>query len=149
MLNNTIKLKKIKVRSAKNKGKRFQNWVAEQISSTLGIKWGKDELIASREMGQSGPDVRLIGQAKDLFPFVVECKNQEKWDVPGWIDQAKSHRIADNCISCSWLLFIKRNRLEPVVVMDAKDFFDLWGDYTEALKIVSEKSEKPKGILPL
>ena len=81
--------KKITPASAKAKGRLFQQWVCRQISALLDIPWGKDELIASREMGQAGTDIRLIGEAQERFPFSVECKWQEKWAVPAWIKQAK------------------------------------------------------------
>jgi hypothetical protein len=124
--------KRIKTRSAKNKGKRLQNWVAEMISNVTGIPQGKDELIASREMGQTGPDVRLIGEAKTKFPFVIECKNQEKWNVPAWIDHAKSHDPTQT----NWMLFAKRNRFDTVVILNANTFFDVWAQYLRSLDMV-------------
>ena len=42
------------VASRKAKGRRLQQYIAERISKILNIDWGKDELIRSREMGQSG-----------------------------------------------------------------------------------------------
>ena len=55
----------IKTSSAKAKGRSLQQWVCQKISDLLNIPWGKDELIASREMGQSGVDIRLIGEAQE------------------------------------------------------------------------------------
>lgn len=78
-------------------------------------------MIASREMGQPGTDVRLIGEAKERFPFSVECKNQEVWSVPAWIEQAKSNQAPGT----DWLLVLKKNRIPPVVIMDAERFFTL------------------------
>jgi hypothetical protein len=112
---------KINVHSAKAKGRRLQQWVCEQISNLLDIQWGTDCLIASREMGQSGTDVRLIGEALKQFPFSIECKYQETWSVPAFIQQAKENQKEDT----DWLLFMKRNREKPVVVMDAEAFFKL------------------------
>lgn len=79
-------------------------------------------MIASREMGQSGTDVRLIGEAKKDFPFSIECKNQESWAVHSWIDQARSNQEKGT----AWLLIAKRNRSKPVVIMDADEFFNLF-----------------------
>lgn len=111
----------ISIQSRKSKGRRLQQWVAQKISELLQIPWGKDELISSREMGQSGTDVRLIGEAKKRFKFSVEAKNQENWAIPAWIKQAKSNQNEKT----DWLLFIKKNRHEEIVVMDAKAFFRL------------------------
>jgi len=112
----------IKTSSAKAKGRRLQNWMAEKISEMLDIPMGKDECIAPREMGQSGTDVRLIGKAKELFPFAVECKYQETWSIPKWIKQAESNVQDGTC----WLLVCKKNRMDPVIVMDAEKFFELY-----------------------
>ena len=71
----------MKSSSAKAKGRRLQQWVCQQIASVTGLPFGKDMTIASREMGQSGTDVRLVGEARDAFPFSIECKNQETWTV--------------------------------------------------------------------
>lgn len=119
---------RIKISSAKARGRILQQWTCQKISDLLGIPWGKDELIASREASQTGTDVRLLGEAKEKFPFSVECKNCEKWSLPEWIKQAKSNQAEGT----DWLLILKKNRLAPVVVMDAERFFSLlqkmgWG----------------------
>jgi len=111
----------IRPASAKAKGRALQQWVCIQISELLGIPWGPDELIASRESGQSGTDVRLIGLARELFPFSIECKAQETWKIPEWIQQAQANQQPGT----DWLLFVKKSRKRPVVIMDAERFFDL------------------------
>jgi hypothetical protein len=108
--------------SAKAKGRRLQQWTCQKISDFLGIPWGKDELIASREMGQAGTDVRLLGEAQKRFPYSIECKYQETWSVLAWIEQAKQNQKEGT----EWLLVLKKNRINPVVVVDAEHFFDLW-----------------------
>ena len=113
--------KRIKNSSAKSKGRELQNWACRKISELLGIPWGKDELIASREASQAGTDVRLIGEAKTRFPFSVECKRCESWAIPAWIKQAKANQAKGT----DWLLIVKKNREDPIVVMDANAFFEL------------------------
>lgn len=115
------KKKKISTSSAKAKGRNLQKWTCEKISEILNLPWGKDELIASREASQTGTDIRLIGEAKERFPFSVECKNQETWALPAWIKQAQDNQMEGT----DWLLIIKRNRLKPIAVMDAERFFEL------------------------
>ena len=115
------KKKPISIAARKAKGRRFQQWVAQKISDLLGIPWGKDELIASREMGQAGTDIRLIGEAKEGFPFAVEVKNQENWAFPAWIKQAKSNQESN----MDWLLFVKKNNHEEIVVLNAEVFFKI------------------------
>ncbi len=111
--------KRIKTASAKAKGRKLQQWMCQKISDLLHIPWGKDELIASREMGQSGTDVRLLGTAQMEFQYSVECKAQETWSVPAWIKQAQANRKEGT----DWLLVCKRKNEKPVIIMDAEEFF--------------------------
>ena len=111
----------ITIAARKAKGRKLQKMIAEQISQLLGIPHGKDELIQSREMGQSGVDVKLIGEARKKFPFSVECKAQEKLAIPEWIKQAKQNQIEGT----DWLLFCKRKREDSFVIMDTETFFNL------------------------
>lgn len=118
--NGVKKKKRIKPSSAKAKGRTLQHWVCQKISDLLEIPWGKDELIASREMGQSGTDVRLIGEAQTRFPFSVECKCQETWSFPAWIRQARGNQKEGT----DWLLIVNKNFHAPTVTMDAQRFFE-------------------------
>jgi len=110
---------KVKPQSAKAKGRTLQQWVCQKISDVTGIEWGKDKPIESRPMGQSGVDVRLEEDVLKVFPFSVEAKNCEKWALPTWIKQARQNQKEGT----DWLLVIKKNRMEPIVVMDAEVFF--------------------------
>lgn len=111
-----------KTRGAKlQKGQRLQKWVCEKVADLLGIPWGVDEQIAPRESGQPGVDVRLVADAKKRFKFSVECKNQERWDVHKWIVQAKTNQAKET----NWLLVVKRNHNNPVVIIDAEVFFKI------------------------
>ena len=108
--------------SAKAKGRRLQQWVGKQISKLIDRPFGPDEEIASREMSQSGTDIRLVGKAKKLFKYDIECKNCEKWSIFKWIEQAKSNTDKGR----DWLIVAKRNRMDPVVMMDWKAFVKLF-----------------------
>lgn len=122
-----VKKKRITVASAKDKGRRLQKWVAEQISLLTGLPCGHDQPIESRPMGQNGVDIRLEARALALFPYSVECKAQEKWSLDSWIEQAQTNMIPET----DWLLFAKKSRKEPVVVMDAVVFFALLKELQE------------------
>lgn len=112
----------MKTSSAKAKGRNLQKWVGQKISSITDLPFGQDEVISSRGMGQSGTDVVLIGEALKAFPFSIECKNQEKWSVHTWIEQAVSNLKTGT----NWLLVAKRNRNKAVVIMDAEVFFEIF-----------------------
>lgn len=121
--------KRIKISSAKAKARRLQNWVAGKVSKITGIDCGKDCMIEGREMGQSGVDLKLYGPAREKFPFSVECKYQETWSLPAFIKDAKDNKEKGT----DWLLFIKKNHYEEIIVMDAEAFFDIYDTFLKML----------------
>lgn len=113
--------KKIKVSSAKGKGRNLQHWVCDRITKITGIPNSQedDALIRSRDMGISGTDVILIGEAQKKFPFSVECKNSEQLDLVGTIVQAKANEKEGT----DWLIVHKRKAISnPIVIMDWDTF---------------------------
>ena len=106
-------------KTRKAKGRKFQQEIARRISEVTGIPVEKDGDIESRPMGQSGPDVILRGKAAEKFPFVVEAKFQERWNIHKWIQQARQR-------GKNWLLFCERSRKEPIVCMSIDTFFDIY-----------------------
>jgi len=135
----------MKTSSAKNKGRRLQQWACQQISELTGFPWGRgdeDAPISSRPMGQSGTDVRLESQVLKEFPWSVECKYQETWSVPAWIKQAQANQKPGT----DWLLIIKRNRTEPVVVLNGWRFFEILQEYGEMVK--DERKRKGQNDSP-
>lgn len=109
----------IKTSSAKAKGRRLQQWVAQKIAELIGMEYGKDCPVESRPMGQTGVDVRLEKKALELFPFSVECKAQENWAIPSWIEQAKENTLPGT----DWLLVAKKSRNPAIIILDAETFF--------------------------
>ena len=91
------------------------------ISELTGFEWGPDCPISSRGMGQSGTDVRLEKAVLKVFPFSVECKRQESWSIKAWIEQAKENQMPNT----EWLLVCRSSHMDPVVVLDAKHFFEI------------------------
>lgn len=119
-----VKKKKqpISIASRKAKARELQKYVAQKISDITGIPCGKDELIESREMGQAGSDIKLIGPAKKAFPFAVECKRQEKLNLHEAIKQAKANQPEGT----DWLVVTRRSNEEAIITMDADKFFELY-----------------------
>lgn len=132
------KKKPITVASRKAKARRLQNSVAEKLSELTGLPWGKDELIAPREMGQSGVDVRLVGIALKLIALSIECKAQESWSVHDWIKQARENKLPNT----DWLLIAKSSRNKPIVFMDSEAFWRMFSI------IIGNRIEK-QGLRPL
>ena len=64
---------------------------------------------------------------------VHNCKYQETWSIPAWIEQAKTNQLE----GADWLLVCKKNREKPIVILDAEAFFRLCekGIEKETLKL--------------
>ena len=104
----------MKTSSAKAKGRRFQQWVRDQLIESLEIH---PEDIESRSMGAGGEDLIMARAAREKFPYSIECKNQEAVNVWKSYEQAR-----ENCGGYEPVLFIKRNNTKALAVVDA-DFF--------------------------
>ena len=104
--------------SAKSKGRGFQQWVRDLILSSFSTLEADD--VKSTSMGASGEDIQLSPAARKLFPFSIECKNVEKLNFWAAYDQATA-----NCGPHKALLFVKKNRKKPIVVLDAELFMEL------------------------
>jgi hypothetical protein len=119
--------KTISISSRKGKSRGCQQEICAKISEFTGLPWGKDEEIASREMGQSGADVRLSPTAQLLFPFSVECKDDGKWNIKTAIKQAQANTKPNT----EWVVFHRQTdrqsdeRIGMVAIIDADHFFNL------------------------
>ncbi len=107
----------MKTSSAKQKGRTLQQWFATVLVEGLGLD---REDLESRPMGSQGEDIILGKQSRELFPYSVECKNQEAVNVWKAYEQA-----SENCKGYEPLVVIKRNRHKPLVLVDAEHFVEL------------------------
>ena len=119
--------KKIKVSSAKGKGRGLQYWVCDRIAEMFGIEFVQSDddcLIQSRPMGQHSVDIILRGELKKKFPFSIECKSQEKLALPEWIRQARENVLPNTY----WMLIFKKHTLgsKPIVCMDFETFLEFY-----------------------
>ena len=108
----------MKPRSAKNKGKRLQNKIRDLILEKFDILEPDD--VRSITMGDSGEDILLSPAARKLFPFSVECKNQEKLNIWGALEQAE-----ENSGKHSPLVIFKRNRSKTYAVLEFEELLKL------------------------
>ena len=108
----------MKPRSAKNKGKRLQNKVRDVILEKFD-KLEPDD-VRSITMGDSGEDILLSPAARRLFPFSVECKNQEKINIWEALDQAEG-----NSGKHTPLVIFKRNRSKTYAVLEFEELLQL------------------------
>ena len=107
----------MKPQSAKQKGRLLQIWFSTLLMDLLGLA---NTDIVSRPMGSRGEDLIIGDESRKLFPYSIECKNQEAVNVWKSYEQAKY-----NSNEFEPLLVIKRNRVLPLVVVDAKHFVSL------------------------
>ena len=108
----------MKPRSAKNKGKRLQNKVRDLILEKFNQLEPDD--VRSITMGDSGEDILLSPAARRLFPFSVECKNQEKLNIWSSLEQAET-----NSGKHVPLLIFKRNGTKTYAVLEFDKLLEL------------------------
>jgi len=108
----------MKTQSAKSKGRNLQKWVVNKLIESFDIH---PEDIKSCSMGAGGEDVVMARAAREKFPFSIECKNVERLNVWDAYDQASA-----NSGNYEPLLVMKKNRKNPLVVMDASAFIELF-----------------------
>lgn len=101
-------------KSGKAKGRRLQNWVRDKLMAWLELT---NDDIKCALMGEGGADIKLISdEAREVFPFDIECKNAEAINVWKAYEQAASHGNLEP------LLFIKKNGKKSLAVVDAEFF---------------------------
>jgi hypothetical protein len=107
--------------SAKQKGRIGQQIVRDLI---LGIftELEPDD-VRSTSMGNQGEDIQLSPKARKLVPLQIEVKNKREVAVINWLKQAATH--GDHIP----IVVAKQNHSAPVVVIDAKIFFQWVKDY--------------------
>ena len=103
--------------SAKAKGRKLQQWFASKMVEILNLD---PEDLESRPMGSQGEDIIMGKQSRNVFPYSIECKNQEAVNVWKAYEQAES-----NCGKYEPLVVIKRNRSKPLVLVEAEYFIGL------------------------
>lgn len=117
----------MKTSSAKAKGRNLQKWVRDELL-TLADNLSSDD-IRSTSMGASGVDIQLSQAGKIIWPFAIECKNLNRVAAYQWYDQAKSNAGKEIPI-----VVAKQNHSDPIVICDAKWFFEAFKQYGVASK---------------
>ena len=108
----------MKTSSAKQKGRKLQQWMRDLLIQKLGVH---PEDIESRSMGSQGEDLIMARAAREKFPLSIECKNQESVNVWKSYQQA-----AENSGEYEPIVVIKRNQSKPLVVIDAEYFVSMF-----------------------
>ena len=112
----------MKVKSAKAKGRKLQNFVVKELRKAYPEL--EDDDIKSQIMGVSGEDVVFSPLAKRLIGLSFECKNQEKLNLWDSLSQAE-----DNAEKRTPVLVFKRNRSEVYAAVPFKFLIKLLSSY--------------------
>ena len=107
----------MKTSSAKAKGRRLQQQFMQLLIEKLDID---PEDIESRSMGAGGEDLIMSKAARNKFPFSIECKNQERMNIWSAWEQANNNKGIYEP-----LVVIKKNGINPLVVLDAENFLEM------------------------
>ncbi len=75
--------------SCKAKGRRLQQEIRDAVLAAFPSLEPDD--VRSTSMGAAGADLLLSPAARKLFPFYVECKNQEALNIWAALKQAESN----------------------------------------------------------
>ena len=108
----------MKPQSAKAKGRAFQQKVRDLLLENAPELEPDD--IRSTSMGCGGEDLQFSPAARRRYPLSIECKNQESLSVWKAYEQASA-----NSGNHEPVLFMKKNRKKPLVVIDADYFISL------------------------
>lgn len=81
--------------------------------------------VRSTSMGCGGTDIQLSPKARNVYPYDIECKNQEKLNIWDALKQAEAN-ARDTA-----LVIFKRNRSDIYVALKFDDFLKLTGGKSE------------------
>lgn len=113
----------MKVSSAKQKGRRFQQDVRDKL---LEVSNGLEpDDIRSASMGAYGEDILFSPAARRQFPFSIECKNVEKLSIWRCIDQARANAPAGT----TPIVAFTRNREVPHLAIPMNEFLRIYEVY--------------------
>ena len=115
--------RKMKTSSKKAKGRLLQNKVVTKVLNMMNKYYniGEDQ-IRPAIMGESGVDVKLTRKAREVFPFSIECKNQEKLSIWSALKQAENNTIEGTYP----MLVFKKNRSDIYCVLKFDDFLKIY-----------------------
>ena len=110
-----------RIRAAKAKGRRLQQMVRDLFLKHAPSLEPDD--IRSTTMGESGEDILFSPAARRVYPYSVECKNQERLNMWKTIEQCEG-----NANGHTPLVIIKRNGQQPYACVPLSHFIELIGE---------------------
>ena len=115
----------MKPKSVKAKGRKLQNLVRDKLREvfvhTTRVPSLHEDDIKSQTMGMPGEDIVFSPKARELIRFSFECKNVEKLNFWGTIDQCKENTPE----GCHPAIVVKKNKRNPYVAISLDAFIKL------------------------
>ena len=108
----------MKTHSCKAKGRRLQQYVRDKLLLTFRELTERD--VLSTPTGVSGEDIWLSEKANTIFPFSVECKNQEKLNIWDALEKTEQSNRRE-----SGILIFKRNNSKVYCAIEFDKFLEL------------------------
>lgn len=108
------------ISSRKAKGRNLQKTIKSKLLEHFSDKLEEDD-IRSTGMGQPGMDLQLSPLAKKIFPFAVECKNNESLNFWASIAQTESNSTE----TLKPMLIVKKNRSKIYAVIEFDELLNL------------------------
>jgi hypothetical protein len=105
----------MKVNSAKNKGRRLQQWIRDKILEKFPELASGD--VRSTSMGVTGEDIQLSPLAESMIPYHIEAKSRASIAIYSFYEQPKT--------KSDILLIVKANHKQPLAIVDADLFLTL------------------------
>ena len=128
-MSDEVKKRSCSVRSAKQKGRSFEDTIVKYLQDYFGLD---DDDIRRVPASVNGVDIQRISEkARERVPFSIECKSQKTLQIKQWWKQA-SDNVEEN--SLPLLVFRIPN---TSTILSVVDFMDL-------LTIVKPKSLNTK-----
>ena len=115
----TTQSSRIKVSSAKAKGRRLQQWVRNYLQQHL--KGVEEDDVTSTPGGVNGPDIGLSPLSRKLFPWTVECKSRSSFSIYSALEQAEKNLIKDT----KPIAVLKGDRKKPMALLYAEDLLEI------------------------
>ena len=109
----------MKPRSAKNKGRRLQKELQEQLLQKAPQLEPDD--IRCAIMGESGEDLKFSPAARRVFPYSFECKNVEKLNIWSALKQAEENTK----VGLQPAVVFRRNHSDAYVAIKLEHFLTL------------------------
>lgn len=105
-------------KSAKQKGRKLVYDTKDQLLQAFPTLSSDDILVPGGS--QPGEDLVLSPEARKLFPFAIECKNQEHISIWNALDQAEI-----NALGHIPLLVFKKSYSKTYVSLSFEDFLNI------------------------